>query len=230
MKRLVLDSNIVLLDANNILTLGKDAVIVLPEIVLKEVDNKKSGFNELAYQARQMGRILATFDVEYTSKHHSGLIITTLCNTAARVTVEVVSLDKYIDIDPKDSGANDQKIVQIAQKMQELHGDVMFITNDVALIDTKGFNVMNGVSIFPHYTNKKSKLSEEENFARLNNFTNAIKSFSMINGDVIAIPEEDAIYINDSNIEVLGNRTFYYSYLLAIVRYYRSTFSKSDTV
>lgn len=83
-------------------------------------------------------------------------------------------------------------------------------SNDVALIDTKGFNVMNGVSIFPHYTNKKSKLSEEENFARLNNFTNAIKSFSMINGDVIAIPEEDAIYINDSNIEVLGNRTFYY--------------------
>lgn len=83
-------------------------------------------------------------------------------------------------------------------------------SNDVALVDTKGFNVMNGVSIFPHYTNKKSKLSEEENFARLNNFTNAIKSFSMINGDVIAIPEEDAIYINDSNIEVLGNRTFYY--------------------
>lgn len=83
-------------------------------------------------------------------------------------------------------------------------------SNDVALIDTKGLNVMNGVSIFPHYTNKKSKLSEEENFARLNNFTNAIKSFSMINGDVIAIPEEDAIYINDSNIEVLGNRTFYY--------------------
>lgn len=83
-------------------------------------------------------------------------------------------------------------------------------SNDVALVDTKGFNVMNGVSIFPHYTNKKSKLSEEENFARLNNFTNAIKSFSMINGDVIAIPEEDAIYINDSNIKVLGNRTFYY--------------------
>ena len=29
--------------------------------------------------------------------------------------------------------------------------------NDVALVDTKGFNVMNGISIFPHYTNKKSK-------------------------------------------------------------------------
>ena len=82
--------------------------------------------------------------------------------------------------------------------------------NDVALTDTKGFNVMNGVSIFPHYTNKKSKLSEEENLSRLNNFTNAIKSFSMINGDVIAIPEEDAIFVNEGELEILGNRPFFY--------------------
>ena len=82
--------------------------------------------------------------------------------------------------------------------------------NDVALADTKGFNVMNGVSIFPHYTNKKSKLSEEENLARLNNFTNAIKNFSMTNGEVIAIPEEDAIFVNDGELEILGNRPFFY--------------------
>jgi PhoH-like ATPase len=131
MKRVVLDSNIVLLDATNILTLGKDAIVVLPEIVLKEVDNKKTGFNELAYQARQMGRILATFDVQYTSNQHSGLTITTLHNSTDKVTVEVVSLDKYVDIDPNDSGANDQKIIQIAQKMQALHENVKFITNDV---------------------------------------------------------------------------------------------------
>lgn len=81
--------------------------------------------------------------------------------------------------------------------------------NDVALIDTKGFNVMNGVSIFPHYTNTKSKLSEEENLARLNNFTNAIKHFSMTNGDVIAIPEEDAIFVNNGELEILGNRPFF---------------------
>lgn len=131
MKRLVLDSNIVLLDANNILTLGKDAIIVLPETVLKEVDNKKSGFNELAYQARQMGRILATFDVEHTSNPNNELTITTLRNSTNKVTVEIVSLDKYADIDSKDSGANDQKIIQITQKMQALHEDVTFITNDV---------------------------------------------------------------------------------------------------
>ena len=73
MKRLVLDSNIVLLDAKNILTLGKGAIIVLPEIVLKEVDNKKSGFGELAYQARQMGRILATFEVGGTEKRDGAI-------------------------------------------------------------------------------------------------------------------------------------------------------------
>ncbi len=82
--------------------------------------------------------------------------------------------------------------------------------NDVALIDTKGFNVMNGVSIFPHYTNTKSKLSEEENLARLNNFTNAIKHFSITNGDVIAIPEEDAIFVNNGELEILGNRPFFF--------------------
>ena len=82
--------------------------------------------------------------------------------------------------------------------------------NDVALIDTKGFNVMNGVSIFPHYTNTKSKLSEEENLARLNNFTNAIKHFSMTKGDVIAIPEEDAIFVNNGELEILGNRPFFF--------------------
>ena len=82
--------------------------------------------------------------------------------------------------------------------------------NDVALIDTKGFNVMKGVSIFPHYTNTKSKLSEEENLARLNNFTNAIKHFSMTNGDVIAIPEEDAIFVNNGELEILGNRPFFF--------------------
>ena len=83
--------------------------------------------------------------------------------------------------------------------------------NEVNLKDTKGFDVMNGISIFPHYTNKKSKLTDEENTIRHNSFTNAIVEFSKVNGDVIAIPEEDAIFVNDDSIEIIGNRTYYYS-------------------
>ena len=37
-----------------------------------------------------------------------------------------------------------------------------------------------------------------------------INEFSISNGDVIAIPEEDAIYITDKDIEVLGYRPFFY--------------------
>ena len=54
--------------------------------------------------------------------------------------------------------------------------------NDVNLTDTKGFDVLSGVSIFPHYTNKKSKLT---------------------------VPEEDAIYVNGQEFEVMGTRPYY---------------------
>lgn len=81
--------------------------------------------------------------------------------------------------------------------------------NDVNLTDTKGFNVLSGISIFPHYTNKKSRLSEEENEARLNKFTNSITSFSKTLGEVIAIPEEDAIYVNGNSFEILGTRPYF---------------------
>ena len=81
--------------------------------------------------------------------------------------------------------------------------------NDVKLTDTKGFDVLSGISIFPHYTNKKSKLTEEENEERLNKFTNSIIHFSQSVGEVIAIPEEDAIYVNNDGIELLGTRPYF---------------------
>ena len=68
---------------------------------------------------------------------------------------------------------------------------------------------MQGVSIFPHYTNKKSKLTEQENEVRLNKFTTSIVKFLKSVGEVIAIPEEDAIYINDAKVEILGTRPYY---------------------
>lgn len=81
--------------------------------------------------------------------------------------------------------------------------------NDVNLTDTLGFNALSGISIFPHYTNRKSNLTEEENEARLNQFTNSIIHFSQSVGEVIAIPEEDAIYVNDDCFELIGTRPYY---------------------
>ena len=81
--------------------------------------------------------------------------------------------------------------------------------NDINLTNTRGFDVLSGVSIFPHYTNKKSKLTEEENKERLNKFTNSIINFSKSIGKVIAIPEEDAIYVNNDSIELLGTKPYF---------------------
>ena len=75
--------------------------------------------------------------------------------------------------------------------------------NDVKLTDTKGFDVLSGVSVFPHYINLKSKLTDEENQARIDKFTNSIIEFTLKNGDVYAIPEEDTIYIDGTNVETI---------------------------
>lgn len=128
MNRVVLDSNIVLLDANNILTLGENRIIVLPETVLEECDNKKSGFGELAYQARTMGRILASADVVDIVKTDRA---TTTTLSIGKVTIEVVALDEYIGLIEDDSGRNDQKIIQVAKAVADKYQNTVFMSNDV---------------------------------------------------------------------------------------------------
>ncbi len=130
MKRLVLDSNIVLLDANNILTLGKDSIIVLAETVVAECDNKKSGFGELAYQAREMGRIIAACELVDTDIS-TAMVRTTLLHKKENVTIEIVTLNNYTNIDKTDTGANDQKIIQVAQTIDKVFSNTTFMTNDV---------------------------------------------------------------------------------------------------
>lgn len=81
--------------------------------------------------------------------------------------------------------------------------------NDVNLVDTKGFNMIDGYSFFPHYTNKKSKLTEEENKQRFEMFTNSIIEFSKRIGKVYALPEEDTMIYIDGNIEIIGTLPYY---------------------
>lgn len=81
--------------------------------------------------------------------------------------------------------------------------------NDVNLEDTKGFDVLSGISIFPHYTNRKSKHTEEENNERMKMFTDSITKYSEKIGKVIAIPEEDAIYISEEGVQVIGTKPYF---------------------
>lgn len=55
-------------------------------------------------------------------------------------------------------------------------------SNDIGLEDTKDFNTLNGLSIFVHYTNNTSKLTEEENRLRDEKYTQVLQKFSFEKG------------------------------------------------
>jgi len=133
-KSVIIDTNIVLLDAHNICTLGKAYdTVVIPESCLDEIDSKKSGLGELAYQAREFGRLMtAAAYIGQTRKN-----IATYINYKVRgTTVTVIALDKY----PSYSGMaknviNDRKIIECAleyKRAAQRNEKVVFMTNDVA--------------------------------------------------------------------------------------------------
>ena len=74
--------------------------------------------------------------------------------------------------------------------------------NDVNLLDTNGFNVLNGKSIFAHYTNSKTEEIHQK-------YTDFLTEYSTTHEEVIALPEEDTIYVNGGDVEIIGYRPYY---------------------
>lgn len=126
----VLDTNILLLDANNAHTLGsEDTIIVLPETVLDEVDAKKSGVGELAFQARSLGRLLTAGKMVKRTKLAALTISEILVEGK---TIWVVASSNYIDLTREDPKIiNDRKIIDIAVQLSKVVDNVTFISNDV---------------------------------------------------------------------------------------------------
>ena len=129
-KYIVLDTNIILNDANSIVTLGIDesTIVVIPEVVLWELDNKKSGFDEVAYQARAAARILVSGKIGSTQSLNR--TITTILDIEGK-KIHVVGLKTY-NIDTSGYSQNDQKIIDTASELTDvLHeSDVVLMTMD----------------------------------------------------------------------------------------------------
>ena len=115
MKYLVLDTNIPLSSADNIITLGQEpgVTIVLPEIVLAELDNKKSGFEEINYQARVTARLLSSAKVVGTEVTLYGNKTTI---KIGEQIVLIIGLNEY-KANSNDSGGNDQRIIETAKAL-----------------------------------------------------------------------------------------------------------------
>ena len=130
-----LDTNIILLDASNVHTVGKAGdTIVIPETVLDELDSKKSGLTEVAYQARSFGRLIAQAE-------NKGLVKTGKGSTFSNYTLHdrlicIVTLDQYPSYHGVDRNiVNDRKIIDCILNYKSVVGKgekITFLTNDVA--------------------------------------------------------------------------------------------------
>jgi len=124
----VLDTNVILLQASNILTLGKYATIVIPETVVDELDAKKSGHSEIAYQARQFGRILAKAESHGTTTTDVATLTKFIIDD---VEILIVSALQYPSFkDTEQAIRNDRKIIHIADILSTTY-NTTFISNDV---------------------------------------------------------------------------------------------------
>ena len=130
--QLVIDTNIVLLDAYNLINIaqaGNYTSVIIPETVIDEADSKKSGFSEVAYQARQFARLLAK--ATRVSSDTNGLLTTTIL-TLDDVNIHIVSCSSYPQFaDDETSIRNDRKILHIAELLNRRSADVVFCSNDV---------------------------------------------------------------------------------------------------
>ncbi len=71
--------------------------------------------------------------------------------------------------------------------------------NDVNLKDTDGFGIIFGCNLSAHYMNADDKTNE---------IATQLLSEESYTNPVIALPEEDSLYINGDNIKIIGTKTF----------------------
>lgn len=172
---LALDTNIILLDAENLLTLGKSySAIILTETVLDEVDSKKSGHSELAYQARQAGRILSQCTQKPSVPCGANLTLTELIHPSGVVfhTLSLLSYSDWTNGEP--SIANDRKILEaLLTYSTQTSNPLVFMSNDIMCrirAASLGFEVtdLKSVDDLEYHFTREVELPSEV-FARLHN-------------------------------------------------------------
>lgn len=125
----ILDTNIILLDANNILQLGSP--IIIPETVVDELDSKKSVIGELGYQAREFGRIIAKSTKISTGNIPDSTLVESI-RQYKDTEIRIVSSSHYPAYDETSPNLiNDRKIIHIATIYNNLYNTVTFMSNDV---------------------------------------------------------------------------------------------------
>ena len=128
MKYAILDTNVILNNAQNIFTFGEGVTVVIPETVVDELDNKKSTIGELGYHAREFGRILTRATRSPIEKHNDLVISSFNVEGTQIYLVSCTNYTNYSDTEP--SIINDRKIIEVAQKFSAIYEGSVFYSID----------------------------------------------------------------------------------------------------
>ena len=144
-KYYILDTNILLEDASNIYKLSQEGknLIILAETVLDEIDTKKSGFDEINFQAREFARILENSTILNSIKKDNYKIIRLKIENNKNTIIDIISKDEY-EVNTKNVSLNiinDRKILEIAMfantyykhQVEFLSLDIMARTRAISL-------------------------------------------------------------------------------------------------
>ena len=135
-KYYVLDTNILLEDATNIFKLSQESknLIILPETVLDEIDSKKSGFDEINFQAREFARILENSIIVDSKKTDLYKIIRIEIQNKNKTIIDIISKEEY-NVKIKNISANiinDRKILEIANFAKAYYKkEIEFLSLDI---------------------------------------------------------------------------------------------------
>lgn len=132
-KYYVIDTNIILQDASNIFKLSDQNtnLIIIPETVLDEIDGKKSGYDEINFQAREFARYLENSTIvnkEVVGEH------TIIALQIENIHIHIVSKQEYLT-NSKNTQLdiyNDRKILEIASFCKQYFSpEVIFLSLDI---------------------------------------------------------------------------------------------------
>lgn len=200
----VLDTNIILNDAQNIELLSQNSsnLIVIPETAFFELGGKKSGFDEINFQAREFSRMIDNAQRIDVNKEEDMTSVRYTIGDGKNVTIDIVYLNKYdVDfssIDPKD--INDRKIVEVANRLFKENDNTVFISNDMY---AKNFAIILGIPA----ESQKFDIKQEVTLKWKIELDNAEDEYNVFDIETMDVPH------TVQGLEVLDSRgvsNFYY--------------------
>ena len=115
----------------------------------------------------------------------------------------MTSLERKVDNNELERwtfGINTNQLVELVLEGKKTATTYLYEDDNsiIGLKDTSGFDVLSGYSLLCHYN---------DNIIKTENNTNYLKEYS-IGRRVINLPEEDTIFIDSNDIELIGDKEY----------------------